>query len=984
MKIKKKLKKIIITCLVILNIFSLTVLPVYAGMTSVLLGDPVGTMDTVLGELGIDKNELKNTMKTINVARRKINPPMVSLTFDPADPVPGEKVTVTAMPTNFINTTENLYFTWYIKSKACEKDENKDKCDLDGKNGVDIEDYKIKAARILANDDFVWQPPETVYTEANHKDGNTDGYEAVFGGDDQRGKDTHCFVHNVKTGDDYELKECKHLFPNAPGDTTGGSDGKFGLSEEKFWHTNPNNKDTASTGNTDEANVAGLGENTITFPFTAGDKIGVVVEGSAIQPTQEKDSSYRTMWAFSKNNCEPKNMDHDAGYPKITGPTVQVYKDTHTIAGTPPTRHFELNYTSTDTTTTTQTTIPETKVNDNVMLRTKTIIKTVVHKFDPATALTTIEPPDLYSYTSTCPTSTYAQGGTINEDGVTYTCTGPDVDATISSTGMDVNDLNACLESNLVSPSEGGGTTEKLDTSLKYLPENPINDTSDNKDGDEVTFTSAVANATNANALNYTWEIFAGEDVADPDNWILLGKDMLTEVGITQMSGLGIITLKLKLNFKDANFQAFTSKKLPKFLKVKVTAKETLLEGKEREGHADVTLPLSSSTETLRVYTAASVYLSSGATTESIYISRIPVGERYEGELDGERCLLEIPTKDSVGNITTTIQQEAVCEVVKDEMIGVVFDNTGTEKYTEFLWTLDGATQVCPDENFISCSDATGKSTARTYFPILKGVGDKYTVGLSALNKETGKRIELTKVFKVTVPGVKIVPKYNSTTTDNKDASGNQTCKGIKLGDYEDFLGNTYNDRSEIKFQALTGNNIVLTPEFSGTVASKDIPLKNKVHTTDPDEYIYPYQWNIDGVIIDSYDTARKYGYSIDMQNYGKLTLPPKESGEKYLISLSTTFAPNNSIKKMLNKYWNINYNEFYEKKLSHNIEIEMTDIAPLAQKETSSKKIFATVSSGIPNYIAFLFRIVLSGFAIILAIKIIFFILPKTNTNEF
>lgn len=971
MKIKKKLKKIIITCLVILNIFSLTALPTYAAMTSILLGDPVGTMDTVLGELGVNKNELKNTMKTINVARRKINPPMVSLTFDPADPVPGEKVTVTAMPTNFINTTENLYFTWYIKGKQCDDLINRSKCDLDGKNGVDIEDYKIKAARILANDDFVWQPEADVYKT----DTDNDGYIASFGGDDQKGKNSHCFVHNIESGDDYELKDCKHLFPNAPNNDTTG-DGNFGLSEERFWHTNPNNKDTASTGNTDEANVAGLGANTITFPFTAGDKIGVVVEGAAIQPTQEEDSSYRTMWAFSKNKCDLQHMNTAGGYPKTTGPTTDVFPQTKTT-GTPPVQTVDTNCTSTRKTTITQSILPGTQVNDTVTIRTKTTVETDVSCTNTTPTITTLTP----YYTSTCTTSQTANNSTIYENGITYTCTGSDIDVKISSTGMNSDDLNDCLEDNLVSPSEGGGTTEKLDVSLKYLPENPINDTSDSKNGDEVTFTSATTNPTNENALNYTWEIFAGEDPADPDNWIALTKNQIpADINATQMSGLGVTTLKFNLNFKDADFEDITTTdKLPKYLKIKVTAKETLSEGGEREGHADVTLPISSSTETLKVYTAEAVYGSEDLDKpEIIYLANADGSDpKYpEGTLINERCLTTLPTKDAEGEITLTFPQAAVCDVAKDEMIGVVFDNTGTEKYTEFLWTLDGATQVCPDTQFEKCiddgsdtADNIGKSTNRTYFPILKGIGDKYTIGLSALNKETGKRIELTKVFQVTVPEVKIVP--------NKDASGNQTCRGIKLGDYQDFDNNSYEDRSEIKFQALVGYDIVLTPDFSGTAAKKEFTDNEDGTTT------CPYQWNIDGVIINA-ENATTYGYKIDTQNYGKLTLPPKESGEKYLISFATIYKAENPIRKQLNKYWNISYNEFYEKKLTHNIEIEMTDIAPLAQKETSSQKIFATVSSGIPNYIAFLFRIVLSGFAIILAIKIIFFILPKTNTNEF
>jgi hypothetical protein len=138
----------------------------------------------------------------------------------------------------------------------------------------------------------------------------------------------------------------------------------------------------------------------------------------------------------------------------------------------------------------------------------------------------------------------------------------------------------------------------------------------------------------------------------------------------------------------------------------------------------------------------------------------------------------------------------------------------------------------------------------------------------------------------------------------------------------------------------------------------------------------------VDGTPI-NIDNYLSYGYNIDLNDYGKLILPPKDNGEKYIISFSTVFAPTTITQQLLNKYWDITYNDFYEKKRSAGIEIEMTN-ASIAQAENSPKKILATVSSGIPSYIAFLFRIVLSGCAIIFALKIIFSILPKTKIDEF
>lgn len=94
---------------------------------------------------------------------------------------------------------------------------------------------------------------------------------------------------------------CRHLFPNAPGGTTG--DGTFGAAEEAFWGTNPNDPDTSGAGNKDEANLTGLGKSTFTWNYIAGDQVGVVIEGTSMITTKYNDSSSMIMWAFSKKDC---------------------------------------------------------------------------------------------------------------------------------------------------------------------------------------------------------------------------------------------------------------------------------------------------------------------------------------------------------------------------------------------------------------------------------------------------------------------------------------------------------------------------------------------------------------------------------------------------------------------------------------------------------------------------------------------------------
>jgi len=262
-------------------------------------------LNQIFSDMGVDKGEAKNTAQQVNAQRQKQQPPQVSLNFFPANPSPGEEVTVTATPTYFLSDSKNLYFTWYIKhSNPSLPDRGNHDWNSDGK--IDIEDYKIEAMRLIANGGFDWdpdgngQPDGTVYD--NHTD--SDGYNAVFGGEDQRNKGTpHCYIHNWPSGDDYELASCEHLFADTNGRGDVG-DNDFRMAEEQFWHTDPRNFDTRGASQKDEATVTGLGMFEFKFNYQDGDKVGVAIEGASYQPTQYRDSTYKTMWALVKNQCE--------------------------------------------------------------------------------------------------------------------------------------------------------------------------------------------------------------------------------------------------------------------------------------------------------------------------------------------------------------------------------------------------------------------------------------------------------------------------------------------------------------------------------------------------------------------------------------------------------------------------------------------------------------------------------------------------------
>ncbi len=267
----------------------------------------------------IDDNSVRDSMERMNVANRKGSAPEVKLFFSPSDPKPGEKITATALPMYFSQPKEKSYFTWYLKQKGCDLCENNStvnrcssmqlkKCDENKDNRVTVEDWKITAMKIIAQNGF------DKNTEGKNNT-DDDGYRAHLGGDTNRRPTFgyHCFLHDFNNGKNYEMiNHCEHIFPNAllfrDGRThhyvTG--DGVFGKDEESFWGTDPEDPDTANNGNKDEANVAGLGIDKFTWNYMPGDQVGVAIEGLSLNPTKEDDASMMIMWALPKNKCDPQ------------------------------------------------------------------------------------------------------------------------------------------------------------------------------------------------------------------------------------------------------------------------------------------------------------------------------------------------------------------------------------------------------------------------------------------------------------------------------------------------------------------------------------------------------------------------------------------------------------------------------------------------------------------------------------------------------
>jgi hypothetical protein len=111
---------------------------------------------------------------------------------------------------------------------------------------------------------------------------------------------------------------CTHKWKNAKSPTCTANDcksgsGKFPTGEEKYWGSDPNDPDTDGDGFSDEADVIGLGQESFTWNYAEGDRVGVVVEGTSMIPTDEKNAYYKIMWGYMDtcDSTKTKLMDND-------------------------------------------------------------------------------------------------------------------------------------------------------------------------------------------------------------------------------------------------------------------------------------------------------------------------------------------------------------------------------------------------------------------------------------------------------------------------------------------------------------------------------------------------------------------------------------------------------------------------------------------------------------------------------------------------
>lgn len=660
--------------------------------------EPMSVGADILNQYNISEDSLKDMAQSFNVSANKINAPEVSLSFNPSDPKEGETITANALPMYFSNSKENLYFTWYLVHKGCEDLNNspsntkKELCDADGNGKIEVNDWKVEAMRLIATQGYDNQEePKPDYS----RNGDNDEYRAYFGGGDKGadGDDNkHCYIYNADSGQAHELPECKHLFPNTNGNGSVG-DNDFGHREEKFWGTNPQDSNTAANGQMDEANVAGLGQNTFNWIYQSGDRVGVAVEGTSIVATKYDDASYMTMWAFPKNK-------------------------------------FTISQSSAKT------------------------------YCQPASNATGHSPCADGYFAVSIPTACNTMSNDCGEDGEEET-----------------------FKDNLVDPAEK--TNEKLDVSLSYDPENPINDTSGDNLGDMLYVNSSISNPSQDPSQIYNeWKISAGKSLSGNFTDIsqkLDGDNLISG----RLSGINNSKIGISLNLGN-DYDNYFDDDIG-YLKIKIKAKEAIPE-KTRIGTGEVVIRINATGNRIKTYLTSS--------------------------LDGN----SLSKGNIICNETATLEDSLsyyICPVIKNQVLRLEVDKDGM---SDFSWSVDGANIVCDSSLSSDCSQGNV-----VFLPILGTQGDEFNVRMTAKNVSNGKSIELSKKFQIVKPYIKII-------------SENENVFWPKLlGNYSDLDGNQYPDYSDSSFETYNGANVSLIAEFH-PVWLQETGILNSSWTLDGEE----------------------------------------------------------------------------------------------------------------------------------------------------
>ncbi len=896
-KNRNKIKKIILAAFLVFEVafFNFGINGVAADLADM---DPDDAAEEAAEELegryNINLESTRDIMQQMNVTGNKAPVPEVMVTFEPSDPKPGEKVTAHASPMYFSNPSEELYYTWYFKPAGSPSNENCDK--------KIVELYKVNAMRIVANGGFDYGQVD--YDDFKDILSDDDGYMATFGGHNKyEGSNGHCYIHDFETGENYELFKWTYDYVKDP--MVGiycNNEGKKGVCAKNIGEIEEEKCEMYS-GKPCEKNPFCISERYFSAPrcpsgwepycMDKSFRREQIIEGSCEDLSSGIPHSLND-WEFDYDELGCNHL-----FPKSYGATgtgdgsftLEEEEFWQTNPGDSDTADngnldeanvvglgqssFTWNYQDGDEigVVVEGTSMIPTKYDDSTYMVMWAFPKNECKPKN--TDILQLEERDDESWQVEIPTARM--------------------------------DLDECLCDNFIDPKEKN--FQKLEVTLSYSPDNPINDPSEGNSGDTLSVQSSLASGeVDFSSLNYDWQVQIGNGPDFIGGFkTITGK--LIEAGLMESSqGNGLDSLSVQLNLNSTNIGESNYKNYlsdgEAYLKIKLEVTDPIT---VRSGKSDVIVKIIS-------------------TDEKIQAHKVKVGDDGKLSFDDDICTGEEEGEEGA-------LERQICFVANNDIIGVDFPDGD---YSNFSWTLDGKPLVCDDSISSGCSTANSNAN---FFPVSGEAGKTYTVGLTATEEgdadEAKNTIQLSRIFKIVEPYVEIV----SNDEVDKDSIWRRY-----LGKYITLSGESKDDFSENVFEAYSYSNIA---------------LKAKFHPFWVEDSYSNMSWWLNGI------KEKEGAEDPTAFNFEAAGLP----GDSFNVAFNAFYdysEERQKIRKALYDIWKISsFDSASQGNLSSAIQIELVEPERIA-KANQAKKWVAAIFSNTPSNIFFMIRTVLTIFLVL------------------
>lgn len=1033
---KKQFKKIILTFFIILNILSISIPSVCSA--DIDLGDVVDAIDnmqkivnpifwipsileTIQTQLGFKISSVKNVAEMAESLQYKFDAPRVSLSFNPSSPVVGQRTTATAQTEYFKTPDKEMYFTWFLKSSNCPKlldgtgkeriiqsgeAEFSDTCDLDNDDDIDINDYKIKAARIIANAGFNWE--EEKYETASN---DSDGFYAPFGGSANQYKETYMFLYNTKSG---------LFYP----------DQNYQLTYETQGYVERSSANTVTT----ESCTCGTQGTTRTrsCPIYTED-------GEPIKEQCEEDAQWGNITepADGDTDCHWAYWCIDTGLdlPQVChwenpGGGIVAYEVCEPDPRRVKCENYILDYecgcqeevedcvTDEDESWRSDQRADE---RNYLINNTRNGIEDPVHLFPHSSDVEDDDGTDLGLKDSG---SSNKEIGNFSIDQEKFWRTNPNDQDTgdygqpdeASVIGLGMNKFSWTYQEG----DEIGVVVE----GTSYLPAK-----SKMSGISEITSTTAYSNMGQGDsAYKITWA-FSGKgckpdkigdslcdtDNDDEDNDFIDQRDEDCEersidhdinryclpnsfVSPTQKGEYDKldITLNYYPEFPTNNPENIDIKNVANMDFLQLHATTTLENGVNKNLFYKWSIykgngsdPESEDWTPITKDSLSGVERTSGAGLDTLSLPlnfadnpnylKVRVSVSMTGGENGDEMINRggavvvvplTPYQDKIkfysvdviddGSLLPKLQKKSlICEESTDCYVSrnqIIAAEINKDKFQDFQWLLNGEAISYSFLEMASKSENNEEAPNLVFFPVPKNaqVGTKFILALKttekpseANNNKGGKQQTFKKTFSVIEPDIRIFCK-EADKTEGK-------CAPEIMGFFKDYNGQEWPDESNNSIEIMENQSVTLEMRVAGFIPNSDVV------------------WSIPE--ISTYFKGKETTINLSDEKYANLN--------NFNMYVQTSYGPSDLEKKALNNYWDFQYADFYEKNLSTESKISIVSVLNESETEMVKRKVnkpVASLFSGASLYFIFLFKITLCAVLMIFLLGIISAIVPATR----